>query len=155
MRGGMAAQLLALVDDIGAFPNVAKLWRFAGQAVMDNGRAERPKTGEKLHYVRVLKSLCYLIGDQFIRQQTVPWVQEYYKEKTRQRELYPEPVEAVPGENVPKWYKWPELHTDSHVHRMARRKMVKLFLAKFWHEWREAEGFSTNGHGNGARPAER
>jgi UDP-2,3-diacylglucosamine pyrophosphatase LpxH len=33
-----------------------------------------------------------------------------------------------------------ELISEGHVHNMALRKMVKLFLACLWLEWRKAEG---------------
>lgn len=136
-EGGMAAQLLAQVDDITSFTNVSKLWRFCGQAVID-GASERGSKGEKSHYSRRLKALCYLIGDQFIRQQTSGYIEIYYAEKARLRELHPEP-EANDG-NGPWKQKW----TPAHINAMARRKMVKIFLQHLWLTWRQSEGLPTN-----------
>jgi hypothetical protein len=137
--GGLAAQLLAQIDYPGPMPDrpdnfetVSKLWAFSGYAVVDGSR-QWPKKGEKSPYNRRLKSIIYLIGDQFIKQQTPLYVDEYYKEKARLRRLYPEPVKTNNG-------RWPYKFTDSHVHRMARRKMVKIFLSHLWAKWREFEG---------------
>ena len=83
-------------------------------------------------YNNTLKKECYLVGDNFIKQQTPLYVDVYYEQKARLRELHPVPVEAP---NKP----WKYDYTDSHIHRMARRKMVKLFLSHLWLVWRECE----------------
>jgi len=127
--GGLAAQVLAQVDDISLAPTVSALWRYCGYAVID-GQAERNKKGEKSHYNRRLKSVCWLIGSQFIRQQTPLYVDIYYDEKTRQRTLYPEKIK-VNG-------KWK--YNDGHLHNRAIRKMMKIFLQHLWLKWREYEG---------------
>lgn len=128
--GGEAAKLLAQIDDISKFDTVAKLWRFCGYAVID-GAAEKNKPGEKSHYNRKLKSICYMVGEQFIRQQTPYYVDIYYAEKARQRQLYPEVVKVSATKKI---------YTDAHLHNRAWRKMVKEFLKDLWLEWREAEG---------------
>jgi len=132
--GGQAAKLLAQIDDIGKFDTVSKLWRFAGYAVI-NGQAERNQRGEKSHYNRRLKSICFVIAEQFIRQQTPIYVDEYYAEKERQRRKHPEKVK-VDG-------KWK--YNDGHIHHMAMRKMIKIFLQHVWVVWREYEGLPTEG----------
>lgn len=130
-EGGMAAQLLAQVDDIAKFDNVSKLWRFAGQAVID-GRAERNKPGEKSHFNRRLKSICWLISDQFIKQQTSGYAEVYYGEKKRQRELHPDKIKLNGSGTL--------AYTDAHIHNMAHRKVIKIFLQHFWVTWRTMEG---------------
>ena len=127
--GGLAAQLLAQIDDITSFANVSKLWRFSGYAVID-GERERPKAGETLHYNARLKSIVFLIVDQFIRQQTTGYVEIYYAEKERQRKLHPMPENGK--------------YSDGHIHAMAMRKTGKIFLQHLWLMWREAEGLPTN-----------
>ena len=124
-EGGLAAQLIAQIDDIGKFSNVSKLWRFAGLAVID-GKAERNQPGEKAHKNGRLRAVCYLISEQFIKQQTPLYADIYYQEKSRLRELHPEPE----GKQ----------YTDGHLHNMAMRKAVKIFLQHLWVIWREAEG---------------
>lgn len=130
--GSITAQLLAQIDDIGKFPTVSHLWSYSGWSVVDGKRVYCRK-GQKSPYHRRLKSTCYLIADQFIKQQTPLYVDIYYAEKLRLRELYPEPVKT---EDSP----WPMKYTDSHIHRMAMRKMIKIFLQHLWLKWREYDG---------------
>ena len=132
-EGGLSSQLLAQIDDIGKFDTVSKLWRFAGLAVID-GRAERNKLGEKSHKNARLRSICYLISEQFLRQQTPVYSDIYYEDKLRLRELHPEP-EQTNGASP-----WSHNFTDGHIHRMAMRKAVKIFLQHLWVTWREIEG---------------
>lgn len=151
---GLAAQLLAQIDDISNFETVSKLWRFAGFAVFD-GKAESKITDEKRHYNGRLKGICFNIADQFIRQQTPHYVDIYYAEKRKQRELHPVPfcldcnesaevyqkkakgelVQATrcPKRNSKHTIKW----SDAHVHNMAWRKMIKEFLKDLWVKWNE------------------
>jgi len=127
----LAAQLLAQIDDIGNSPTVASLWRFAGWAVID-GQAEKNKRGEQSHYNGQLKGVCWNIGEQFIRHQAPGYVDAYYAEKARLREMYPEKIE-IDGKSR---------YTDLHIHRMACRKMIKQFLKDLWIQWRQSEGLS-------------
>lgn len=135
--GKMAAQLIAQVDDIGSFDTVSKLWRFAGMAVID-GKSERNVRGEKSHYNRRLKSLVWLISDEFVKMQTSPYAQIYYAEKSRLRALHPD-KEPNPDHKAGA-RGWPYLYTDQHIDRMAKRKMAKIFLQHLWLTWRQAEG---------------
>jgi hypothetical protein len=149
-----AAQLLAMIDDIGRFDTVSKLWRYLMGAVMDidgnlstngtlHGRMERSSSGEKNHFSREGRALCWNIADSLIKAQKSAYVagpSGYYADRERMRELYPEPIPAVKGENVPTSYRWKELETDSHQHRKAKRKVAKTLLRDLWLEWREIEG---------------
>jgi len=155
-EGSLAAQLLAQIDDIERFDNISKLWRFSGYAVID-GKREWNKGGEKAHYNSLLKSIVYLIGDQFVKQRTPGFREVYDAEKERQQTLHPEPIcsecnipavvgkKAVNGEEVRTW-RCPEngnhrtSYTPAHIDLMARRKIAKLFLSRLWLVWREAEG---------------
>jgi len=151
--GGMAAQLLAHIDDIGKFDTVSKLWRFAGYAVID-GKREVPKKGEKLHYNKLLKSLVYLIVDGFIKHHTQPYEQIYRDERERQLRLHPEPKCANGCEGECKKGTDKEGHTTyrcsecggkanfipAHLHARAMRKAGKIFLQHLWLVWRELEG---------------
>ena len=159
-EGGMAAQLLAMIDDIGNFATVSKLWRHAGYGMGDywtvNGKQVAPVVGWQwkgdgdnremvrvrpeqkpewvlkstrdvaikdwvLPYNRKLKSLCYLVTEQFIKQQTPGYVDVYYEEKERQARLNPD-------------------LTKLHIHRRAMRKVSKILLQHLWVTWREMEG---------------
>ena len=140
-EGGLAAQLIAQIDDIESFTTVSKLWRFCGYAVID-GQIERGVKGEKSHYNRRLKSVCYLIADQFIKQQTSPYVEVYYEAKRQDREAHPETMCrqcGIPWEECKSKKAHAKTFNDGHIHHRAMRKMVKLFLSHLWVIWREAE----------------
>lgn len=141
-EGSLAAQLLAQIDDITTFDTVSKLWRFCGYAVI-GGAAEKNAAGEKSHYNAKLKSVCYLIAEQFIRQQTPLYVDLYYSEKQRQRAMHPVTECRMCGCawtdcQSKKTHK--QIYNDGHIHARAWRKMIKIFLQHLWVAWREAEG---------------
>ncbi len=148
-EGGLAAQIIAQVDDIAKFATVSKLWRFSGYAVID-GKAERNQKGEKSKFNRRLKSIAWQIGDQFIKQQTVGYVDIYYEEKKRLREIYPEKYK-----DNGRWK-----YNDGHIDNMARRKIAKIYLQHFWLIWRSFEGLPVSqpyvhdvlGHGSYITP---
>lgn len=118
----LGARLLGLIGDVANFPNVSKLWRFAGLAVID-GKAERPKKGEKLHYNAKLKTTLYLIAISMIRASS-PYRRVYDDAKNYYTHARPE------------WMK-------NHIHMASLRKMQKVFLAHLWEVWRKAEGLPT------------
>ena len=146
-EGSLAAQLLAQIDDIGKFATVSKLWRFAGQAVID-GKAEMNTPGQKSSMNNKLRGICWNIGEQFVKQQTSLYVDIYYSEKKRQKRLHPEVVcktctdelgLEVPWDDCP-GKKHKRIYNDGHFHNRAKRKAVKIFLQHLWVKWREIEG---------------
>ena len=140
--GSLAAQLLAQIDDISRFDTVSKLWRFAGYAVI-NGAAEKNHRGEKSHYNARLKSVCYLVADQFIKQRTPIYREMYDEEKERQHRLHPVVMCReceMPREQCQSKKAHHQLYNDAHLHNRAWRKTIKVFLQHLWLVWREAEG---------------
>lgn len=141
-EGGLAAQLLAQIDDIDNSPTVASLWRFAGFAVID-GKAEKNSKGEKSKFNRRLKGVCFNIAESFIKQQTPGYIEIYYAEKERLRALFPDVCcrECSNGA-LAKWddctakKSHHKLYNDAHVHNRAWRKMIKEFLKDLWIEWK-------------------
>jgi len=162
-QGGLAAQVLAHIDDIEKFSNVSKLWRYSGYGLYDyfydgntckgpkdgwkysdtkkdeNGYPVRefvvntPKEGWELRhqidrkvagwvcpYNTPLKSALYLVGDQFIKQNTHPYREIYDEEKERQATLHPDMAKHV-------------------IDKRGRRKAVKIFAQHLWLKWRQAE----------------
>ena len=161
--GVLAAQLLAQIDNIALSPTIASLWRFCGYAVFE-GKAE-PKGSVKApqdketgkHYNGKLKGVCFNIAESFIKQQTPVYVDIYYAEKLRQRELHPVAicrkcqiectikVSNVKGKEIktficPNNGKHVKDFSDQHLHYRGIRKMMKAFLKDLWFEWRKAEG---------------
>lgn len=149
-----AAKLLALFDDVGWFATVSKFWRFSGWAVID-GEIDRCRKGEKSPYNRRLKSECYLVAEQFVRQQTPLYVDIYYAEKERLRELHPNVICTQCGaEFSPDIKKCPDCgqtnkkfglkYCAGHIDAMAKRKTIKIFLQHMWVCWRESEDLSVS-----------
>ncbi len=154
-NGLITAQLLAQIDDIERFPTIAKLWRFCGWAVID-GKAEKNQEGVPSHYNGRLKGVCFNIAEAFITQQTPGYVDIYYAEKTRQRNLYPHAIcktcgiqcdhkEKLTDKGLSNVWTCPnnadhkKMYTDLHLDFRAKRKMIKAFLKDLWLAWRELE----------------
>jgi hypothetical protein len=161
--GLLTAQLVAQIDDIGNFDTISKLWRFCGYAVF-NGKAE-PKSSFKAphdddtgrHYNGRLKGVCYNIAQTFIKMQTPGYIDIYYAEKARQRELHPVAIcrkckiecsvktKKIKGEEVqifscPNNPDHVKDFSKEHINYRAIRKMMKAFLKDLWLEWRRLEG---------------
>lgn len=146
------AKVVGLIDIVKA-PHVSSLWKFAGFAP-ENGKAMRPKKGEKLHYNAELKSMCWRLGRAIIRAQSGPTQKmpnkkegKYYKiyvERKKQEELKAEQdgLKIVPSARLPKKagkkYEPEGVISLGHIDNRAKRKVIKLFLSHLWVVWREA-----------------
>ena len=129
--------------DIEKATQISKLWRFAGFGV-DGGKGERAEKGKKLHYNKVLKSMCWRLGKSLIRAKG-KYYEFYLKEKAKivEREKQKGRL-IVPSKELPK-KKGKHIENDEffglgHVDMMALRKTIKLFLSHLWLVWREKEG---------------
>lgn len=153
--GGEAAKLLAQIDDIGKFDTVSKLWAFAGYAVNEDGEIQALKKGTKAPYNRDLKSICWRIADQFVKQRTPTYRDEYDSYKADDRRKHPNVICKKCGMLFsPDIKRCPEckatntgynlLYCDAHLDARARRKVAKLFLSHLWAQWREADGLSVS-----------
>ena len=103
--------------------------------------ADRRVTGQMLEYNPKFKNLCFLIGDQFIRQMKSPYrtkFDEYKLDYSTRPDLKAEIEERkrAPKDEKDKF----AVKGTARVHAMARRKAVKLFLSHFWQIWREVLG---------------
>lgn len=136
----LSANILKQIGYCENFDNVAKLWAYAGLSVED-GKAVRRKRGELLNYSPHLKTLCWKIGDSFIKQRTKFFRKIYDKDKAKWKKKYPEAIENPEYKKTKKGFK--KLYTDGHIDAMARRKMVKLFLAIYWSTARELKKLPT------------
>lgn len=140
--GHTAAKILAQFDDVGKFATISKFWRFSGWAVID-GKIDKCEKGVVSPYNRRLKSECYLIAEQFLKQQTPVYADLYYQEKSRQRKLHPV-TECrqcgIPWDDCTQKKKHKRQFNDGHLHNRAMRKTVKIFLSHLWQVWRESEG---------------
>jgi len=118
----MAAGLIAWVDDPARFDTVSRLWAYA---VGKPG--ERRRRGVKVGYNPTLKTHCWKIAGQMIRVRNGRYRDLYlsFKDTYSKRE----DLKAIEKGSF-----------KLHIHLMALRKMVKIFLQHFWVEWRKAEG---------------
>jgi len=136
-------KVISLID-IKEASQVSKLWRYAGFGVNGTGGAERQKKGEKLHYNKTLKSMCWRLGKSLIRAKG-KYYDFYLKEKERlMRREMDNGKKIVPSNKLPK-ENGKHIENDEyfglgHIDMMAMRKMIKLFLSHLWLKWREAEG---------------
>jgi len=125
----MAGGLIAWIDDIARFPTVSKLWAYA---VGKPG--ERRQKGAKCGWNPRLKTHCWRIGTQLLRAKG-RYADFYYQFKRQYLEREDikkahESGKAVGG----------KLSYKIHIHQMALRKMIKLFLSHLWEQWRKFEG---------------
>lgn len=117
----MAAGLVAWIDDPGRFDTVSKLWAYA---VGKPG--ERRIRGTRVGYNPRLKVHCFKVGTQLLKARG-----EYADLYYRFKETYSlrEDLKRIKKGSF-----------KLHVHLMAMRKMVKVFLQHLWVRWREVEG---------------
>lgn len=142
-------KVVSLID-IEKATMISKVWRYTGFAPGDKGEAERQVRGQKLHYNKVLKAMCWRLAKSLIRAKGA-----YYEFYLEQKQRYTErfiregyiivPSLELPIEKDPKTGKKKHVEKDGffalgHVDTMAMRKMIKLFLSHLWLTWREAEG---------------
>lgn len=121
-----AARLICYIGDASQFDTISKLWAYSGLKV-EEGIAQKRRIGTKLSWNPKMKVLCYLIADVFIKHRTA-YRSLYDQEKQRLRILHPEKMvyeTAWDGIHKTRW-------NDGHIHAMASRKMMKIFLSNYW-----------------------
>lgn len=119
---------------------ISALWSFAGYGV-DNGKAPKRKAGDTLSYNSQLRSMCWRVGGSLLRAKG-----KFYDYYLAQKERYVirfqnEGIKIVPATQLPKIdgkkQEGNGFISEGHIHNMALRKMIKLFLACLWLKWRE------------------
>lgn len=98
--------------------------------------SQRRIQGYLLDYNPDFKQLCFLVGDQFIKQRESPYRKLYDQfrlEYENRPDLMKERDERKGGNSK----------GTGHINDMARRKTVKIFLSHLWEEWRTLEGLPT------------
>lgn len=138
------AKVVAPVD-IEKANTISSLWKFAGFSVED-GEAPKRRKGGKLEYNSQLRSMCWRLGSGLLRARG-KFYEYYEKEKAKYLEEFKNRgISIVPSSALPmkdgKRYEPEGVKSEGHIHNMALRKMIKLFLACLWLVWREYEGLS-------------
>lgn len=96
--------------------------------------AQRKIKGTLLDYNPTLKSLCWRFGKQFVMQGD--YYRKLYDQFRAEYELREDLREEVNGK-VGKVTKHGTSKGTGHIHNMAQRKTVKIFLSHLWTVWRE------------------
>ena len=119
----LASALLSTID-IKKADHASSVWKYAGLAP-----GQKRQKGKKLDYNPFLKTICWKIGESFVKTNG-----EYRGIYDTSKEFYQKkfPKEIKEGKRT--------LYTKGHIHAMAKRRAVKLFLSNFWAQWREMEG---------------
>ncbi len=167
--GGQAAKVLALIDDIGRFDTIAKLWRYAGYGLYlyyeKDGKVQAPirgkvsqGSGDDRRIVEAIPEPNPEWGPTFARDRGVPGYVLPFN-KTLKSALYivgesfikqqtPYYIDIYYDEKRRQRGLHPEkivrngttMFNDGHIDFRGRRKMIKEFLKDLWLNWRTAEG---------------
>lgn len=124
------AKIMA-VADINIAINISKLRRFAGYMP-----GEKRVKGEKLHFCMPLKVHMWKVGQNLLRAKG-----SYYRYYLEMKDYYTKRAEkqGLKILSLNRKEKEGEI-SKAHIHNMALRKMIQLFLAHLWVVWRRAEG---------------
>jgi hypothetical protein len=153
--GPVLAAGLAAHIDISKANSPSALWKFAGLAPGFDRRIK----GEKLQYNSRLKTLCWKIGDSFVKfsgQEECFYgglYREFKAEEIRRNEsghYKKAAAELLATKNwrddtVTKTRLLEGKLSDAHIDNKARRRAVKIFLVHYWGEGRKARGLPVRG----------
>lgn len=126
----IATGLIVAIGDIRRFQNDAKLKKFCGVHVLEDGRFPRRRNNEIANWKPEARQALYLLGDQFNRRPDSIWGQKLREYKAKFRVKYPEPIK---GENGKLKY------TNAHIHKMAIWRTLTKFVEWLFKEWKRAE----------------
>ena len=128
----MSAYLFGVVD-IARMTSPKRLLGITGYRTRD-GQIEKRRKGQKLDYDPILKYAMFLAGDFMVRAKSSYKV-VYDEAKVMYREKYPEPIPTI-AKDGSTYYRY----SKSHIHLMARRKMMNRFFIDLYVAWRTEEG---------------
>lgn len=139
-------KIVGLVD-IEKAATVSALWSFCGFAPDPaTGKSMKRTTGTTLAYNSQLRSMCWRLATSLLRAKG-KYYDFYLKQKERLEARFATEGKAiVPATGLPKKdgkrYEPDNAISEGHVHNMALRLMIKLFLSHLWLTWRQAKGLS-------------
>jgi hypothetical protein len=150
--GPVLAAGLAAHIDVTKADSISSLWKFAGQAP----GFDRKIKGEKLSYNARLKTLCWKLGESFVKvsgKEGATYGRLYagFKRDEVSRNDNGQYAEAAKRELEKKKFKTDNATkkrlkegklADAHLHARAKRRTVKVFLSHYWMKGREARGLA-------------
>ncbi len=149
------AKIIGLID-IEKAPYISSLWKWAGMHVVD-GKSPQRRKGQKIEYNSQLRTMCWRLAKAIMRAQSGPtekvparkegkYYQYYIGEKDKYHKTFLQKgYKIVPSSELPKDKKGDKYEPEGviskgHLDNMAKRKMIKLFLAHLWEVWKTALG---------------
>jgi hypothetical protein len=150
--GPVLAAGLAAHIDVAKADSISSLWKFAGQAP----GFDRKVKGEKLSYNARLKTLCWKLGESFVKvsgKEGATYGRLYadFKRDEVSRNENSQYAEAAKRELENKKFKTDNATkkrlkegklADAHLHARAKRRAVKIFLSHYWTKGRDARGLA-------------
>jgi hypothetical protein len=132
--------------------SISAVWKFAGLAP----GFDRKTKGEKLPYNSRLKTLCWKLGESFVKvsgKEDAIYGRLYadFKRDEVSRNENGQYAEAAKRELENKKFKTDNATkkrlkegklADAHLHARAKRRAVKVFLSHYWTKGREARGLA-------------
>jgi hypothetical protein len=147
--GPVIASGLAAHIDVTKAVHPSSVWKFAGLAE----GYDRKVKGVKLPYNSRLKTLCWKLGESFVKvsgKEGATYGKLYAQFKHEEIDKNERGLNAEAAKRELATKKIKEVATkkmlesgkliDAHVHSRAKRKAVKLFLSHYWLKGREARG---------------
>lgn len=139
--GPVLGSILLTTIDITKAQHASSVWKYAGLAP-----GQKKIRGEKLDFNPFLKMSCWKIGEAFVKTRgkyrgIYDSSKDYYHKKFPEKKLL---VDKNGKPILTREKKKRYLYTDGHIHAMAKRRTVKLFLSEFWAEWRKMEGLEVS-----------
>ncbi len=134
----IAAGIIASIADIRRFiahNGEAKLKKFCGVHVMEDGRFPRQRHGEPGEGTPEARQALYLLADQFNRKPDSVWGKKLLQYKLALREKHPEPVEVESSANGDSKKKKVKRYTNGHIHRMAKWRTLTRFVERLYKDW--------------------
>lgn len=139
--GPIFAAGLATRIDIVKAEHASSVWKYAGLAP-----GQKRVKGQKIDYDPWVKTLCWKIGESFIKTKG-KYREIYDTSKAYYQHKFPKEIQLTDANGKPKLSKEGKpimLYNKAHIHNMSRRRTVKLFLSHMWAYWRELEGLSVS-----------
>jgi hypothetical protein len=149
--GPVLASGLSAHIDLAKANSVSAVWKFAGLAP----GFDRKVKGQKLPYNARLKTLCWKLGESFVKVSgkegaTYGKLYAQFKAEEVHRNEAGLYKEAAARELAGKKFKAEDSVTkkrllggmlsDAHLHARAKRRAVKIFLSHYWAQGREGRG---------------
>lgn len=134
----IAGRIISAVIDVRRFSTAAKLKKFMGVHVLEDGTFARRRHGQVANWHGDARQALYLLGEQFNRRANSKWGLYFRQMKQTLRERHPAPEMVNRGtEDKPRMV---TCYTNGHIHKMATWRTLTRFVEWLYDEWTALEG---------------